>query len=64
MLAAVRARQAGLVEAQLSKLILTRALATDNVWDKACKVCRHGANICSMHASACWRAGVGAVTCC
>lgn len=38
MLAAVQARQAGLVEAQLSKLILTRALATDNVWDKACKV--------------------------
>jgi hypothetical protein len=38
MLAAVRARHAGLVEQQLKHLILTRALATDNAWDRACQV--------------------------
>jgi hypothetical protein len=43
MLAAVRARHAGLVEQQLKHLVLTRALATDNAWDRACQVGSSGA---------------------
>lgn len=39
VLAGVRARQAPLVEQQLSHLILTQALASEEVWGKACKVC-------------------------
>jgi hypothetical protein len=42
MLAAVRARHAGLVEQQLRHLILTKPLATENVWEKACQVCTGG----------------------
>lgn len=39
LLAGVRARHAGLVEQQLSHLILTKALTQEDVWAQACKVC-------------------------
>jgi len=38
LLAAVRARHAGLVEQQLRHLILTKALTQEDVWEKACQV--------------------------